>query len=322
VWLCRVNPMQRKISARRLCFGEDVTRMPSVATRSMDGAGLSYREFLPSPALAAPIEYLWTLQADGVLAFPVHQISAGKSGVDLILSLDGYFCAHAEEHLFGRPGAGSYLVGPLSEPRTIVTTGRCLAVGARFRPGHAQGFFRLAMHELTDRCLDVASISATAERGLSGVVHDARNEWRRVEALQNALCALRSNRSEEQSGSAALAAIRLIDERSGAVDVETLAHALGSSVRHLERRFRATIGQSPKLACRIARIRHAMSLLPLRNGQSWSDVVYACGFYDQAHFIREFRAIAGVTPSRFAHGCCDKPDMKVGFVQYGASAQG
>ena len=94
------------------------------------------------------------------------------------------------------------------------------------------------------------------------------------------------------------------------MDVETLAHALGSSARQLERRFRATIGLGPKLVCRIARIRNAMGLLPLRNGQSWSDIVYACGFYDQAHFIREFRAIAGVTPGRFAHGCCERPTWK------------
>jgi len=193
----------------------------------------------------------------------------------------------------------------------------------RFRPGHAHKFFRLAMHELTDRCLDVASISATVERGLSGVVHDARHDWRRVEAMQNALSHLRSDRRQEHAGSAALAAIRLIDERGGAVDVETLARALGSSVRQLERRFRATIGLSPKLACRIARVRHAMSFLPLRNGQNWSDVVYACGFYDQAHFIREFRAIAGVTPGKFANGCATAPNVEeVAFVQYGASAEG
>jgi AraC-like DNA-binding protein len=266
--------------------------MLTVGIRTISAQGLEYREFAPEASLAKDIEYFWTMRARTPLASPLTQTSAGKSSLDLIVPLAGNFCAHAERHLFGSNALGAYLVGPMSAPRPIVSEGRCTAVGARFRPGRAQTFFRLCMHELTDRVLALASISAPFERRLSADAHDARGEVGQVHALEELLHEARTSSAD----GLALAATRLIEQHQGDIRVESIADALGVGVRTLERRFRAAVGLGPKLACRIARVRHAMALLPRRAGTSWAELALSCGFYDQAHFIREFRFVAGTTP--------------------------
>ena len=272
--------------------------MLTVDIRNISAQGLEYREFEPDPSLAQDVEYLWTLRARAPLASPLTQMSAGKSSLDLIVPLAGNFCAHAERHLFGDRELGAYLVGPLSAPRPIVSEGCCTAAGARFRPGRAQAFFRVSMHELTDRVLPVASLSAPLERRLSGAAHDTSADVGQVQALQQLLCEARAPRADE----VVLAAVRLIEQHRGDIRVDHIANAVGVGVRKLERRFREVVGIGPKLACRIARVRYAMALLPRRAGVSWADFAFSCGFYDQAHFIREFRFVAGMTPTAFTGG--------------------
>lgn len=46
-----------------------------------------------------------------------------------------------------------------------------------------------------------------------------------------------------------------------------------------------------------------MDHVPLRPGNTLADLAQACGYYDQAHFVREIRAVAGVTPGAFVRGC-------------------
>lgn len=280
--------------------------MLTVEARTLSGGGLEYREFLPGPALASDVEYLWTMRASRPLAAPLAQTSASKSSLDLIVALEGRFCASAEQHLFGDSG-GAYLVGAISTPRTIVTAGRCVAAGVRFRPGRAHALFRVPMRELTDRVLALASVDPRLERRLTDRAHAATVEELQVRAMEHVLCELaaRSRLAEPRDGVSA--ALRLIERHHGNVRVGAIAHAAGTSVRQLERRFREVVGLGPKLASRIARVRHAMALLPLRSGATWSDVAFSCGFYDQAHLIREFRAIAGVTPTRFTAGCTAAP---------------
>jgi AraC-like DNA-binding protein len=273
--------------------------MLTVGIRTISAQDLQYREFAPDASLAKDIEFLWALRARAPLASPLTQTSAGKSSLDLIVPLAGNFCAHAERHLFGDRDLGAYLVGPMSAPRPIVSEGRCTAVGVRFRPGCAQAFFRIPMHELTDRVLPVASVSAPFERRLCGAAHDVSAQVGQVQALQRLLRDARTPRADEL----VLAAMRLIEQHQGDIRVDAIADAVGIGVRRLERRFRAAVGLGPKLACRIARVRHAMDLMPRRAGVSWAELALSCGFYDQAHFIREFRFVVGTTPSFFADGC-------------------
>jgi transcriptional regulator GlxA family with amidase domain len=67
----------------------------------------------------------------------------------------------------------------------------------------------------------------------------------------------------------------------------------------LIRRFTQQIGLTPKASARVLRFRHAVALLG-RGAAGLTEISTACGFYDQAHLNREFRAIAGTTPGQMA----------------------
>jgi len=90
----------------------------------------------------------------------------------------------------------------------------------------------------------------------------------------------------------------------GTPRVSELAAGTGWSERHLTSRFRAEIGLTPKAAARVIRFDRARKLL-VRNlagatpGYRLADLAADCGYFDQAHLAREFRALAGCPPSRW-----------------------
>jgi AraC-like DNA-binding protein len=78
--------------------------------------------------------------------------------------------------------------------------------------------------------------------------------------------------------------------------VTEVATALGVSERNLRRVFRDTIGVGPKTFARLERFRRALNAARVREAPSWATIALDAGYYDQAHLIADFRAIAGVTP--------------------------
>jgi AraC-like DNA-binding protein len=89
---------------------------------------------------------------------------------------------------------------------------------------------------------------------------------------------------------------RRITLAKGALDLAALARELGLSIRQLERRFLAAVGLSPKLFCRIQRFNNVFHVL----GQpscNWVETAVACGYYDQAHLIRDCKDLSGNTPA-------------------------
>jgi AraC-like DNA-binding protein len=79
------------------------------------------------------------------------------------------------------------------------------------------------------------------------------------------------------------------------------------SRKHLVTLFRAHVGLPPKVCGRILRFHHAIELIRSPCAVGWSDLAVRCGYYDQAHLIRDVRQFAGVTPGEL-----------VTFVQDGA----
>jgi transcriptional regulator GlxA family with amidase domain len=81
--------------------------------------------------------------------------------------------------------------------------------------------------------------------------------------------------------------------------VDELARALAVSPRWLERRFQSAVGVTPKRLGRLVRFRRALADLDADPERAGVAVALDHGYYDQAHFIAEFRAFAGDAPRRF-----------------------
>ena len=80
----------------------------------------------------------------------------------------------------------------------------------------------------------------------------------------------------------------------------TLAERAGRSRRHLTARFREHVGLAPKTVARIIRFDRAVGLLQKGSGLSFVELAQECGYFDQAHLIRDFHEFAGTTPREFA----------------------
>ena len=96
-------------------------------------------------------------------------------------------------------------------------------------------------------------------------------------------------------------AIALVQARHGQVAVEELAEAVQLSRRQLERRFLMEVGTTPKRYTRIARFNHVFELLKQQPTLAWPDISYLCGYFDQAHLIREFHRFTGQSPGHYLH---------------------
>jgi len=93
-----------------------------------------------------------------------------------------------------------------------------------------------------------------------------------------------------------------IDQRlrasAGRLRIETLAAEVGWSRRHLHARFQEQIGLSPKTAARLMRFEHVCRRLD-RHPARWVEIAYDAGYSDQSHLNRDFRDLAGTTPTEF-----------------------
>lgn len=92
--------------------------------------------------------------------------------------------------------------------------------------------------------------------------------------------------------------IKLILENNGRISIEGACSNLGITSRYLERYFKKHVGVSPKFYMRIIRFSHIFKLVQNPNFD-WSDISYLAGFYDQSHFIKNFREFTGENPTNY-----------------------
>jgi AraC-like DNA-binding protein len=92
---------------------------------------------------------------------------------------------------------------------------------------------------------------------------------------------------------------RRLEESGGRLQIGALAQELGCSRRHLVTQVREQLGLPPKTIARIVRFNRAVRLLRADDGTRLAEIALDCGYYDQAHLNRDFRAFAGDAPSAF-----------------------
>jgi AraC-like DNA-binding protein len=205
----------------------------------------------------------------------------------------------------GDPGAAcapahrrtSFVAGLHDQPVLTEHGGRQHGIEVRLAPLAAGRLFGVPMDALANQVVALEDLlGRDAERLVEGLY--AAPGWAARFALLDGAIGGRLEAGRPPSPGVAWAWGRL-RETHGAVPIGALAVELGWSRRQLAARFREQVGIPPKLLARILRFERVVARLVHAPGERWAEVAYDCGYYDQAHLNRDFRAFAGSTPSAF-----------------------
>jgi len=167
-----------------------------------------------------------------------------------------------------------------------------------FTPIGARLFLGLPMAEITNRAVDLETLLGPTIRHLAErLLHTPGHEERF--AILDDFIERRIAHAGEPSVPVVWAWNRL-RATGGRAAVSDIAGELGYSHKHLISQFRDHLGLPPKTMSRILRFHRAVELIRGAGERRWSDIAYESGYYDQAHFNRDFREFSGRTPREFA----------------------
>jgi AraC-like DNA-binding protein len=183
----------------------------------------------------------------------------------------------------------TFVAGMTDRPVATEFSGAAGGVQIDLTPLGARRILGLPMDELTDRIVAVEDLLG---RELVDRLRDARG-WGERFALLDAALLRRVAAGPEPAPEVAWSYSRLA-RADGRLAIGPLAEEVGWSRRHLAARWRRDVGMGPKAVARVLRFQRAVRLL--REGGGLADVAYDCGYADQPHLNREFRALGGGTP--------------------------
>ena len=245
-----------------------------------------YFEVRPSPRLESYVDSFWFLEHDGADAAPQRIVPDGHC--ELVLNWARPFEALQDGQWRRQPM--SFLAGQIDRPLLLRSQSPSKMLGIGFQPHGAAKLLGIPMHELSRRFTPLDDLSTQLAIDLH-LALQMPDPIAAVEAviLRRAIAAPRGDEVIEE-------AVLRITLSKGAVDLARLARDLGLSTRQLERRFQTSVGLPPKLFCRVERFNNVFRAIG-RGGVNWVETAVDCGYYDQAHLIRDCRSLSGTTPA-------------------------
>ena len=154
-----------------------------------------------------------------------------------------------------------------------------------FREAGAAQFFRQPLHELFRESISLDNFMLRSELlFLEEELAESKSDNKRISAVERFLIARMKNTEPDKL---VLAALALVHKSKGNIRISELVDQLHISQSPLEKRFRQAVGTSPKKFASIVRLKYVVN--EYNRKSLLTEVGYEAGFYDQAHFIKEFK---------------------------------
>lgn len=200
-----------------------------------------------------------------------------------------------------RPLDRSFIAGLHERPALVGSAGCALCMQVDFTPIGARRFLRRDLEDLAGRVVDLDSLVGALAGGLEARL-EAAKDWPARFVLIEALLSERILQAPKETPLVG-AALQAIEASGGRISVGALAAELGCSRKHLAALVRRHTGLAPKALARILRFEEAFRRLRAGETASLAALAADCGYADQAHFNRDFRAFAGESPRALLARC-------------------
>jgi AraC-like DNA-binding protein len=255
---------------------------------------MNYQTFAPPPSLKSYVREFWTLE-DPTNDQKLKTFTVMCNGVPGLVFQENpeVFTGFAGERLpqcfvFGQARGFGQLQG----------SGPFRMIGVTFQPSALRTVFGMNAHDLTDQNTDLTNIVKTS---LSEELLGCRPGQQQVSSLSAFLLEqARRRECEHKKLDYALDALQ-----QGA-KLPRVLQDLGLSERSLERLFLTYVGITPILYTRICRFQASLRLLRQGKARSLTDIAYTLGYFDQSHFIRDFKLFSGASPGIYQRNTVER----------------
>jgi len=226
-------------------------------------------------------------------------------------------CAEMVFHYNGRfdeliedksePSSISAMQGPLTQIRRFRIDKPFAMFGVYLYPYAIPLLFGIPATELSNQMPDLITLLGKEGEALVEKIMLAADNKERVKIITEFL-EKRIQKSQEQKH-AVFSSIKYIIQSKGLVRIEQVADQYFISQRQFERKFREFSGLAPKLFSRIVRFHSACQQFG-NSDKSLTGIAYECGYYDQSHFIHDFKEFSGYHPKHYFSGKAEGTEWK------------
>jgi AraC-like DNA-binding protein len=273
----------------------------------------TYHTYIPKPPLSQFIKFLWSSEDDELTQHTLRDCAERSArgdripspivkllpigSMELVINLDTdtiplFDCTSRE-----RCGSTSStrLCGIQSRSFIIDNHSQISAMGVRFQPGGSVPFFQISPRELHNQVISLDKLWNFHAEQLRENLLKAPTVKARFLVLERFL--LRMMQPHEP--------YPIVDfvlrefQKSSVPTINGVVNKIGISNRYFGQLFCDFVGITPKSFCRIQRLRRVLLLLAEKTCVDWSDIALTSGYFDQAHFIHDFRSFAGCSPTNY-----------------------
>ncbi|GAB3512801.1 DUF6597 domain-containing transcriptional factor [Emticicia fontis] len=256
---------------------------------------MDYKIYTPSIDLLPFIKCYWTLLAPEE-SEPQKQRIVPDGCMEMVFHCGDLYKQYLQDgSCLIQPR--SFVFGQITKPLDIEPTGETNIFSVRFQPDGFIAFATIPVSQMENRAVSLNELFGETGTTLEKDILQATTTEDRIALIESFLWQILS--TPESINKLIKSSIEMIIHLGGQVSVDELSDNLQINRRQLERKFSSVIGLSPKQLAKIIRLQQALKMLSAQNSESLTAIAYEGNYYDQAHFIKDFKAFTGVSPKKF-----------------------
>lgn len=255
----------------------------------------------PSVLLAPYIKYYWVLESeksDGAVCERV--IPTGF--IEWMFHYKNTFVIKGSKDQIQQPR--SLVSGINSNYSDVTTCGESGVITVTFYPHGAAHFMKFPLSDIENTSIDLCDIYKSKVKDVEQQICHSNSLAERVGIIEQFLLScFRPVACYDEL--LVKKGVAMINECRGQISAAKLSENLRCTSRSLERKFSILLGKSPKQFIRIVRFQKIIERFSKAGNINFAQVAYENGYFDQAHFIKDFKDLSGYTPGEFvALGPC------------------
>lgn len=256
---------------------------------------MNHNIFEPQQSLKEWVKCYWTLESDFENT-PLKNTIVPDGTMKLIFHYGDTYKHHLnDKESIILPKC--FLIGQLTKPYVVEPLGVTGSFVVRFQPNGFLPFTTISIKEIQNTAVPIDELFGKSGILLGNQILKAESTFERIELIETFLLNLLTDKKTIDS--IVKSTVDTILKTNGQFSVTELSEKNNTNRRQLTRKFSSTIGLSPKQLSKTVRIQNTLKTLLTKEVTSLTDLAYENEYFDQAHFIKDFKEFTGLTPKEF-----------------------